>query len=64
MANYTKDITIGQLLQEAPQVAPILLQMGMHCLGCPASQAESLGQAAEVHGMDVDELMAAINAAV
>lgn len=57
----TKDITIGELLKEAPDVAPVLLSAGMHCLGCPASQAEPIGDAALVHGLDADELVAEIN---
>ena len=57
----TKDITIGELLKQAPDVAPVLLSAGMHCLGCPASQAESIEDAAMVHGLDVDQLMAEIN---
>lgn len=56
----TKEMTIGEILRVKPSVAPILLQMGMHCLGCPASQGESLEEAAMVHGMDIDELMAQI----
>jgi hybrid cluster-associated redox disulfide protein len=58
----TKDITIGELLKQAPDVAPVLMSAGMHCLGCPASQAESIEDAAMVHGLNVDELMAEINA--
>lgn len=53
----TKEMTIGQILQIKPAVAPVLLGMGMHCLGCPASQGESLEEAAMVHGMDIDALM-------
>lgn len=53
----TKDMAIGQILQIKPEVAPVLMAMGMHCLGCPASQGESLEEAAMVHGMDIDELM-------
>ena len=52
-----KEMTIGEILRIKPTVAPVLLQMGMHCLGCPASQGESLEEAAMVHGMDIDELM-------
>ena len=59
----TQDMTIGQILSIKPEVAPILLQMGMHCLGCPASQGESLEEAAMVHGIDINELMEAINQA-
>lgn len=55
-----KEMTIGEILRIKPTVAPVLLQMGMHCLGCPASQGESLEEAAMVHGMDIDELMAQI----
>ncbi len=57
MADITKDMTIGEALSLKPEIAPVLLGMGMHCLGCPASQAESLEEAAMVHGMDVEELM-------
>lgn len=62
MANITKDMTIGEILSINPAVAPILLEAGMHCLGCPSAQGESLEEAAMVHGMDVDALMEAINA--
>ena len=58
----SKDMTIGQLIREFPQVAPILMQVGMHCLGCPSAQAETLGEAAMVHGLDADLLVAKINA--
>ncbi len=57
MAEFTKDMTIGEMLQMNPQVAPVLMQAGMHCLGCPSAQAESLEEAAIVHGIDIDELM-------
>jgi len=53
----TKDMTIGEILIKAPQVAPLLLEAGMHCLGCPSAQAESLEEAAMVHGINIDELM-------
>lgn len=58
----TKDMTIGQLIGSYPQVAPILMQVGMYCLGCPSAQAESLEEAAMVHGLDADLLMEKINA--
>ena len=57
-----KDIKIGELLEIAPEKADILLEAGMHCLGCPASQAETIEEACEVHGIDVDELMKKLNA--
>lgn len=61
MAQITKDITIGELLSQDMSVAPILMSAGMHCLGCPASQAESLEEAAYVHGIDTDDLVDKIN---
>ena len=56
-----KDMKIGELLQEFPEKAEILLSAGMHCLGCPASQAETLEEACEVHGIDVEELVKELN---
>ena len=56
-----KNTKIGDLLQEAPEKANILLEAGMHCLGCPASQAETLEEACEVHGIDVEELVKELN---
>ena len=56
----TKEMTIGQILKIKPEVAPILMGMGMHCLGCPASQGESVEEAAMVHGMNIEDLMAEI----
>ena len=58
----TKDMTIGSLIGSYPQVAPILMEIGMHCLGCPSAQAESIGEAAMVHGIDADLLVEKINA--
>lgn len=56
-----KDMTIGELLELAPEKADILLDAGMHCLGCPASQAETLEEACEVHGINVEELLKELN---
>ena len=61
MARVTKDTMIGDLLQIDQNVAPLLLNIGMHCLGCPSSQMESLEEAAMVHGMDADVLVQQIN---
>ena len=58
----TKETTIGELLNITMNVAPILMEIGMHCLGCPASQGESLEEAAMVHGIDADLLVEKINA--
>ncbi len=57
----SKDMLIGQILQEDATIAPILMASGMHCIGCPASQGESLEEAAMVHGLDCDDLVAKIN---
>lgn len=62
MADITKDMTIGEILRTNPDVAPILMNAGMHCLGCPSAQGESLEEAAMVHGMDIDDLMKQIAA--
>ena len=56
-----KTMRIGELLQVNENIAPILMRAGMHCLGCPASQGESLEQACAVHGLDCDTLVAQIN---
>ena len=62
MAAITKDMTIGEILRTNPAVAPILMEAGMHCLGCPSAQGESLEEAAMVHGMNIDDLMSKIEA--
>ena len=61
MAQVTKDMQIGQLIQLDPNIAVILMRAGMHCIGCPSSQMESLEEAAMVHGMDADLLVQQIN---
>ncbi|MCQ2494402.1 MAG: DUF1858 domain-containing protein [Lachnospiraceae bacterium] len=63
MTGITKEMTIGEILVKAPDCIPVLMNAGMHCLGCPASQMESLEEAAAVHGIDIEELMAAIEQA-
>lgn len=62
MSGITKEMTIGEILKVNPDVVPVLLDAGMHCLGCPASQGESLEEAAMVHGIDINELMQKIEA--
>ena len=57
-----KSTKIGELLENSPEKADILLEAGMHCLGCPASQAESIEEACMVHGIDVEELLEKLNA--
>ena len=58
----TKNTKIGELLEIAPEKAELLLEAGMHCLGCPASQAETIEEACEVHGINADELVERLNA--
>jgi len=56
-----KDMLIGELLREKPEAAEILMRFGMGCIGCPSSQMESLEQAAMVHGLDLQNLLAELN---
>ena len=56
-----KDMVIGDILDLAPEKADILLEAGMHCLSCPASLMETLEEACEVHGIDVDDLLKELN---
>ena len=58
---FNKDTRIGELLENAPEKAEILLNIGMHCIGCPASQMETLEEACEVHGIDVEEVLTKLN---
>ena len=64
MAQVSKDTKIGELLNIFPGSAQILMEIGMHCLGCPASQMETLEEAAMVHGIDSALLVEKINAAM
>ncbi|MDE5670837.1 MAG: DUF1858 domain-containing protein [Eubacterium sp.] len=57
----TKETIIGDVLDMCPETAPLFLEMGMHCLGCPASRGESIEAACMVHGTNADELVAKIN---
>jgi hybrid cluster-associated redox disulfide protein len=57
----TKDMLISEILDVDTGIAKYLLEIGMHCLGCPSARAESLEEACEVHGVDADELMKKIN---
>lgn len=61
MAQITKDTIIGDILDIAPETAPVFMSIGMHCLGCPSSRGETVEQACMVHGVNVDELLAMIN---
>ena len=61
MAEITRNTIIGDILDMDSSTAPLFLEIGMHCLGCPASQAESLEEACMVHGIDCDTLVANMN---
>ncbi len=58
----TKKSLIGDILDADRETATFFLEMGMHCLGCPASRGESLEEACAVHGVSVDEMVEKINA--
>ena len=59
--DINKNMTIGELLMVNDNIAPILMRAGMHCLGCPSSQMETLEEACMVHGIDCDVLVSQIN---
>ena len=61
MKMVTKDMTIGELLSLDECITPILMRAGMHCIGCPSAQGESLEEAAMVHGLDADEIVDVLN---
>lgn len=61
MAQVTGKTMIGELLAIDENIAPILLEIGMHCLGCPSSQMETIEEAAMVHGIEPQELVDRIN---
>ena len=58
---FDKEMLIGDLLAQAPEKADILLEAGMHCLGCLVAQDETIEEACEVHGIDVEELVKELN---
>ena len=59
---FDRNTKIGELLEKSPEKAEILLEAGMHCLGCPASQMETLEEACDVHGIDVEDILEKLNA--
>ena len=60
----TKDMVIGEVINEHPDLVRTFFANGMMCIGCPASQGESIGEAAMVHGLDADQLVNALNEAL
>ena len=59
--NFNKDTLIGDILDTAPEKADILLEAGMHCITCPAAMGETLEEACEVHGIDVEDVLRELN---
>lgn len=62
MAQITKDMIIADIIAVDTDLIPILMESGMHCIGCPSAQGESLEEAAMVHDMDADALTEKLNA--
>lgn len=56
-----KETIIGDILDVAPQSAPLFMAIGMHCLGCPSSRGETVEQACMVHGIDSDAFLTQLN---
>jgi hybrid cluster-associated redox disulfide protein len=57
-----KNTKIAEILEKTPEKAEILLAEGMHCLGCPSAQTETIEEACMVHGIDIDEMLEKLNA--
>ncbi|AGF54748.1 MULTISPECIES: DUF1858 domain-containing protein [Clostridium] len=57
----TKDLTIGEILRIKEDAAQILMSFGMGCVGCPSSQAETIEDASQVHGLNLEDLLVALN---
>lgn len=62
MTKITKGILIGDILRADKGVVPILLNSGLHCLGCPSAQGETLEEACDIHGIAVEQLVEELNA--
>jgi len=60
----TKDMTIGEVVRKYPECIETLINFGMGCIGCPSAQAETLEEASMVHGMDIENLLKALNESV
>jgi len=58
----TKDMTIGEVVRQFPDSVAVLMSFGMGCVGCPSAQAETIEEAAMVHGLNLEDLMAKLNA--
>ena len=60
----TKEMSIMEVVQKYPDTAEVFMNAGMGCLGCPSATGEALQKAAEIHGLDVNELIKAINQSI
>ena len=58
---FSKETKIGEIIEKAPEKVDLLLQAGMHCIGCPASQGETLEEACMIHGIDVNDVVDELN---
>lgn len=58
---FDKNTKIGEILEKDPDKVEILIQAGMHCVGCPASQGETLEEACMIHGIDVNDVVEELN---
>ena len=61
MSTITKETTIGEAIKINTAIIPVLMNAGMHCIGCPSAQGETIEEAAMVHGIDVDDLVSDLN---
>jgi hybrid cluster-associated redox disulfide protein len=64
MENITRDTVIADILDIAPESAPLFMSIGMHCLGCAMANGETLGEACEVHGVDTEEFLAKLTSSL
>lgn len=58
---FSKDTKIGEILEKDPNKIDLLIEIGMHCVGCPASQDETLEEACMIHGIDVNDVVEELN---
>jgi len=61
MIEFNKDTVIAEVMMKAPQAAPLFQSIGMHCLGCAMASGETLEEACQVHGVDVDDFLESLN---
>jgi len=57
----TKEMTIGEAIRQKASAAEVLMGFGMGCVGCPSAQAETIEEAAQVHGLELKDLLEALN---